>query len=143
KVERGVAKIPTAFTATVGIGRPVIAILGEYDALPELSQDAVAYRKPRVEGANGHACGHHLFGVASLEACVALGEQIKGGQVRGPLRYYSLSCERGGGDGSGRARIAVKCGCHGAAAHAAASPDKGRSALDAVQLTCHAAELLR
>src|SRR6478609_270094 len=66
KVERGVAKIPTAFTATFGSGKPVIGILGEYDALPELAQEAVPFRKPR-DGGNGygHACSHHLFGIAS------------------------------------------------------------------------------
>src|SRR5712691_2557961 len=96
KVERGVAKIPTAFTATIGTGKPVIGILGEFDALPELSQEAVPYRKPRVDGANGHACGHHLFGVASMEACLAIGEQIKAGKIKGTLRYYGCPAEEGG-----------------------------------------------
>src|ERR1051326_8125541 len=80
RVERGVAKIPTAFTATIGSGKPVVAVLAEYDALPELSQDAAPYRKPRVDGGAGHACGHHLFGTAAYAACVALGEQIKDGK---------------------------------------------------------------
>jgi aminobenzoyl-glutamate utilization protein B len=72
KVERGVAKIPTAFVATFGEGKPVIGILGEYDALPELSQAAVPFRKPTEFGNGyGHACGHHLFGVASATAAMA------------------------------------------------------------------------
>src|SRR5213592_1589083 len=77
KVERGVAQIPTAFTATLGSGKPVIGILGEYDALPGLSQEAVPVRRLRAETGYGHGCGHHLFGVASASACLALGEQIK------------------------------------------------------------------
>ena len=78
KVTRGVAKIPTAFTAEFGTGKPVIGILGEFDALPELSQEAVPFRQPRKDGnGNGHACGHHLFGTASLSASIAIAEQIK------------------------------------------------------------------
>src|SRR5262245_7597512 len=61
KVQRGVAKIPTAFTATVGSGKPVIGILGEYDALPGLSQEVVPVRQVRAETTYGHGCGHHLF----------------------------------------------------------------------------------
>lgn len=173
RVERGVAEIPTAFTATIGTGRPVIGILGEFDALPELSQEVAPYRKPRPSGNGyGHACGHHLFGVASMSACLALGEQIKAGRVRGTLRYYGCPAEEGGaakafmvraglfndcaavlhwhpgsanlaGDRSCLARIAVKFRFHGIASHAAGSPEKGRSALDAVELACHASELLR
>jgi aminobenzoyl-glutamate utilization protein B len=172
KVERGVAQIPTAFTATVGSGKPVIGILGEFDALPELSQEAVPFRKPRIDGANGHACGHHLFGVGSMQACLALADQFKAGKITGTLRYYGCPAEEGGsakafmvraglfadcdavlhwhasaanqaGDRSCLARVAVKFRFHGIASHAAGSPEKGRSALDAVQLTCHASELLR
>jgi aminobenzoyl-glutamate utilization protein B len=172
KVERGVAKIPTAFTATIGEGKPVIAILAEYDALPELSQDAVPFRKMRDGGGAGQACGHHLFGVASLSASIALGEQIKAGKINGTLRFYGCPAEEGGaakafmvraglfddcdaalhwhpansnqaGDRSCLARMAVKFRFHGIASHAAASPDRGRSALDAVELTAHASELLR
>ena len=64
RVKHGVAEIPTAFTATYGDGAPVIAILGEYDALPGLSQQALPERLPREGGTYGHACGHHLFGAA-------------------------------------------------------------------------------
>ncbi|MEQ8425224.1 MAG: amidohydrolase, partial [Cyclobacteriaceae bacterium] len=60
KIEKGVAGMPTAFTATYGSGKPVIGILGEYDALPGMSQEAVPERQPRVAGAPGQACGHHL-----------------------------------------------------------------------------------
>ncbi len=172
QVRRGVAQIPTAFTATIGAGKPVIGILGEFDALPGLSQDAVPVRQIRGETGYGHGCGHHLFGVASLEASLALGEQIKAGRIRGTLRYYGCPAEEGGagkvfmaraglfndcdvvlhwhpasqnsaGDISCLARVAVKFRFHGSSAHAAGSPEKGRSALDAVELTNHASELLR
>lgn len=173
KVKRGVAGIPTAFTAEFGSGKPVIGILGEYDALPELSQDTSPVRKPR-EDANsyGHACGHHLFGVASLSATLAIAEQIKAGTITGTVRFYGCPAEEGGaakafmardglfndcdtvlhwhpgsrnqaGDSSCLARIAAKFRFHGTAAHAAGSPEKGRSALDALELTAHATELLR
>lgn len=173
KVKRGVADIPTAFTAEFGSGKPVIGILGEFDALPELSQDAVPFRKPR-DGGNGygHACGHHLFGVASLSAALAIGEQIKTGKLKGTVRFYMCPAEEGGaakvfmaraglfddcdtvlhwhpgnrnsaGDATCLARIAVKFRFHGTAAHAAGSPEKGRSALDALLLTMHAVELMR
>ena len=81
-VKRGVADIPTAFTATFGEGKPVIGIMGEYDALPGLSQQAVPEQLPRAGAAYGHACGHHMFGAASMSAAIALAEQIKSGQIR-------------------------------------------------------------
>ncbi len=172
RVERGVAGIPTAFVATIGSGGPVIGILGEYDALPGLSQQAVPDRQPRPGVASGHGCGHNLFGVASASACLALAEQVRAGKLKGTLRFYGCPAEEGGsakafmvrdhlfddcdavlhwhpssenaiGDVSSQARIAVKFRFHGTASHAAASPDSGRSALDAVALTNHAAELLR
>jgi aminobenzoyl-glutamate utilization protein B len=173
KVERGVAKIPTAFTATFGEGKPVIGILGEYDALPELSQAAVPFRRQTEFGNGyGHACGHHLFGVASATAAMAIAEQIKAGNIKGTVRFYGCPAEEGGaakvfmareglfkdcdvclhwhpssrnaaGDSSCLARIAVKFRFHGKAAHASGSPERGRSALDALTLTMHAVELLR
>lgn len=173
KVKRGVAKIPTAFTATFGEGKPVIGILGEYDALPELAQDVVPFRQPKEGGAGyGQACGHHLFGVASATAAMAVAEQIKAGRIKGTVRFYGCPAEEGGaakvfmardglfkdcdvclhwhpgsrnsaGDQTCLARIAVKFRFHGRAAHAAGAPERGRSALDALVLTMHAVELLR
>ena len=171
-VKRGVADIPTAFTATFGEGKPVIGIMGEYDALPGLSQQAVPEQLPREGATYGHACGHHLFGAASMSAAIALAEQIKAGQIRGTVRFYGCPAEEGGsgktfmlrarlfndcdaalhwhpsgrnsaGDGSCLSRVAVKFRFRGKSAHAAGSPEQGRSALDGVELTCHAAELLR
>jgi aminobenzoyl-glutamate utilization protein B len=172
RVERGVIGIPTAFIATVGSGKPVIAILGEYDALPGLAQETVPERKARPGSAAGHGCGHHLFGVASASASIALAEQLRSGALRGTLRYYGCPAEEGGsakaflvraglfndcdavlhwhpsstnsaGDEASQARIAAKFRFRGKSAHAAGAPEQGRSALDAVELTNHAAELLR
>ncbi len=172
KLERGVAGIPTAFIATIGSGKPLIGILGEYDALPGLSQQAVAERQTRPEISSGHGCGHHLFGVASATASLAVGEQIRSGALKGTLRFYGCPAEEGGsakafmvrshlfddcdavlhwhpssqnmaGDEASQARIAVKFRFHGTSSHAAAAPEMGRSALDALELTNHAAELLR
>ena len=171
-VERGVAEIPTAFTATFGSGSPVIAILGEYDALPGLSQQAVAEQLPRAGATYGHACGHHLFGAASASAAIAIAEQIQNGKLQGTVRFYGCPAEEGGsgktfmvraglfddcdaalhwhpaskntaGDSSCLSRAAVKFRFIGRSAHAAGAPEQGRSALDAVELACHASELLR
>ena len=97
KLARGVAGIPTAFTATYGSGKPVIAILGEYDALPELSQEAVPVRQPRTQGNGyGQACGHHLFGVGSMVAAIAVADEIRAGRLSGTVRYYGCPAEEGG-----------------------------------------------
>jgi len=171
-VRRGVAAIPTAFTATFGEGKPVIGILGEFDALPGLSQQATPRRAPREGVHYGHGCGHHLFGAASMSAAIAIAEQIKAGRLKGTVRFYGCPAEEGGsgkvfmvqaglfqdcdavlhwhpgssnaaGDRSSLARMAVKFRFHGKAAHAAGAPEQGRSALDAVELTNHATQLLR
>ncbi len=172
RIERGVAEIPTAFTATFGEGKPVIGILGEFDALPGLSQEAVPFRQPREGSTYGHACGHHLFGVSSSSAAILLSKLMAERKIPGTIRFYGCPAEEGGsakafmvraglfedcdavlhwhpgstnaaGDRSSLARIAAKFRFHGKAAHAAGSPEQGRSALDAVTLTNHAAELLR
>jgi len=172
-ITRGVADIPTAFTAEYGSGQPVIGILGEFDALPGLSQTDAPERESRGDGNSyGHGCGHHLFGTASASAAIAIAEQIKTGALPGTVRFYGCPAEEGGsakvflveaglfkdcdavvhwhpssknaaGDKSSLARMAVKFRFRGIAAHAAGSPELGRSALDAVELTNHAAQLLR
>ncbi len=171
-IKHGLADIPTAFVATYGEGKPVIGILGEYDALPGMSQAAVPYRQANDGQKYGHACGHHLFGTASALASIAIAEQIKAGTISGTVHYFGCPAEEGGsakafmvrsgvfaqcdtilhwhpssqnsaGDRSSLARIAVKFRFHGKAAHAAGSPEQGRSALDAVELTNHAVQLLR
>lgn len=172
QVERGVAGIPTAFVAEFGQGKPVIGILGEYDALPGVSQQAAPQRAEREAGGYGHACGHHLFGVASASAAIALAEQIEAGDLEGTVRLYGCPAEEGGaakvfmvrdglfddcdavlhwhpssrnaaGDSTCQARIAAKFRYHGRGAHAASAPEQARSALDAVEIANHAAERLR
>ena len=172
EIKQHVADIPTAFTAQYGSGKPVIGILGEFDALQGLSQAAVPFRQPRERVYYGHGCGHHLFGAASASAAIAVAEQIKSGALSGTIRFYGCPAEEGGsakafmvrrglfkdcdavmhwhpsnrnsaGDRSSLARMAVKFRFHGKAAHAAGAPSQGRSALDAVELANHAAELLR
>lgn len=163
-LQKGVAGIPTAFVAscTNGAG-PVIGVLGEFDALPGLSQEAVPFRKPRVAGAPGHGCGHNLLGVAGVAACFALKEALDAGDVKGTLRYYGCPAEEGGAAKGFMAKAGlfddvdvcitwhpdafnstlwanflanyrVGFKFHGKPAHAAADPYNGRSALDAVEL---------
>ena len=172
RVKRGVAEIPTAFVAEFGAGEPVLGILAEFDALPGLSQEAIPERRPRQPGGLGHACGHHLFGVASVTAARAIARRIEAGEIQGTIRLYGCPAEEGGGakvfltraglfrdcaavlhwhpghrnaagDASCLARVSAKFRFHGKAAHAAGAPHEGRSALDAVELMNHAAQLLR
>lgn len=171
-VEEGVAEIPTAFIASHGRGRPVLAILAEFDALPGLSQDTVAERKSRVEGAAGHACGHHLFGTASTAAAIAVKQWLEATGSAGTIRLYGTPAEEGGagkvymvraglfddvdavlawhpGDtndaspGQSLANISAKFRFRGLSSHAAGAPDQGRSALDGVEAMNHMVNLLR
>lgn len=172
QLRRGVADIPTAFIASFGQGKPIIAILGEYDALPGLSQERVPYQKPREEGGNGHGCGHNLLGVASLAAALAVKEAIQAGEVKGTIRFYGCPAEENGSAKTfmvkagvfddvdlslcwhpdiyngivgvnALANIKVNFRFHGIAAHAAYDPYNGRSALDAVELMNVGANYLR
>lgn len=171
-VTTGDAGIPTAIVASYGSGSPIVGILGEFDALPELSQEPVSHRSPVADQDYGHACGHHLFGVGSAAAAIAVAEQIKAGHLRGTIRFYGTPAEEGGsaktfmaraglfdnadvilhwhpsdknsaGDPRNLARIAVKFRFRGRSAHAASAPELGRSALDAVEITNYAAQHLR
>ena len=92
-VARKVANIPTAFTAEYGSGRPIIGILGEFDALPGLSQKAVPHKEPLHESGAGHGCGHNLFGVASLGAAISIKELIEAGNLKGTIRFYGTPAE--------------------------------------------------
>lgn len=168
----GVAGEPTAFVASFGEGKPVIGILGEFDALPGLSQDATPERKPVIPGAPGHACGHNLLGSGAALAAVAVRDYMVRHHVTGTLRYYGTPAEEGGSgkvymlraglfkdvdvvlhwhpadhnavtNGGMLAIIAAKFTYHGIAAHAAVAPDRGRSALDAVMLAGTGVEFLR
>ncbi|WP_437206435.1 amidohydrolase [Planctomicrobium sp. SH664] len=162
-VETGVSNMPTAFVATYGSGSPIIGILAEYDALPELSQQSVPYREPLEEGRPGHGCGHNLLGTASLGAGLALKEAMDKHQLPGTIRIYGTPAEEtligkvymlldgqfddldaclhwhpGGRNaanpGGAKAALSVKFTFHGTASHASGTPTQGRSALDAVEL---------
>src|SRR5215470_13648234 len=93
EVERGVAGMPTAFIASYGQERPIIGILGEFDALPGISQKASPVKEPVEAGAPGHGCGHNLFGVASLGAATAIKELIAAGRLKGTIRFYGTPAE--------------------------------------------------
>ena len=93
KIEKGLAGIPTAFTATYGEGKPVIGIIGEFDALPGLSQTTVPYKNELIEGGAGHGCGHNLFGTASMGAAVAVKELIEKGELKGTIKYFGTPAE--------------------------------------------------
>ena len=172
-VTRGVAGMPTAFTASYGRGAPVIVILGEFDALPGLSQAAgEPALQPVTAGAPGHGCGHNLLGTASAAAAIAAKDWLARSGRAGTLRYYGTPAEEGGGgkvymvlDGlfndvdavvawhpsdensadsaSSLATIAARFRFTGSAAHAAMAPDKGRSALDGLEAFDYMLNLMR
>ncbi len=172
KVEAEVAGIPTAFVATYGSGQPIIGILAEYDALPGLSQQAKPEKIPDPTRENGHACGHHLFGVASVAAGIQLKEMLQKEKRSGTIRVYGTPAEEGGSgkvymvrDGlfddvdvvlhwhpsssntanpsSSLANISAKFRFHGISAHAAGFPERGRSALDGVEAMNMMVNLMR
>lgn len=172
-VQPGVAGMPTAFVASFKNGEgPVLAILAEFDALPGLAQKAVAERAPIAGQIAGHACGHHLFGAASVEAAQALAAWMKANNVPGEIRVYGTPAEEGG---SGKvymvreglfsdvdatlhwhpadansaaqsvslANISGKFRFTGASSHASAAPWRGRSALDGVEVMNVAVNYMR
>ncbi|HET8692467.1 MAG TPA: amidohydrolase [Steroidobacteraceae bacterium] len=171
-VEAGVAGIPTAFVASSGSGKPVIGILAEFDALPGINQDSVPDRKP-IEGKKaGHACGHNLFGTASVSAGIALADWLKESGTKGTIRVYGTPAEEGGsgkvymvraglfndvdavlhwhpsdvnfaGIDRALANKSAKFRFHGLSAHASGAPDKGRSALDGVEALDMMANMMR
>ncbi|HEX9188706.1 MAG TPA: amidohydrolase, partial [Vicinamibacteria bacterium] len=172
RVERGVAGMPTAFVASYGQGRPVIAVLGEYDALPGLSQKAVPQRAALQPDAPGHGCGHNLFGAASLGAAVAVKELIAAGRLAGTVRFYGTPAEEAVGgkiymarEGlfrdvdvavawhpadrtradmtGGQALVDTIVEFQGRTAHAAYDPWNGRSAVDALELFTHGVNMMR
>lgn len=164
RIETGLAGIPTAFMGEAGEGGPVIAILGEFDALPGLSQEAgTATQTPVETGGNGHACGHNLLGSASLLAASAVKDWLATNGLPGRVRYYGCPAEENGSakgflvrDGYfddvdaaicwhpaaftgvtlpfSLACVELEFVFTGRASHAAAAPELGRSALDAVEL---------
>jgi aminobenzoyl-glutamate utilization protein B len=162
-VERGVAGMPTAFVATYGSGKPVISVLGEFDALPGISQKIEPTKNPLIEGAAGHGCGHNLFGAGSLGAAIAIKELIEQGKIKGTIKFFGTPSEEKffgkiwmvnaglwddvdvniswhpGSDTradvqSSLALVDFKVEFFGQAAHASMDPWNGRSASDALEL---------
>lgn len=163
KVERGVAGMPTAFVATYGSGSPVISVLGEFDALPGISQKAQPTKEALNDGAAGHGCGHNLFGAGSLGAAIAIKELIEAGKIKGTVKFMGTPSEEkffgkiwmvreGIWDNvdanvswhpsastkadvqSSLALVDFKIEFFGQAAHASADPWNGRSASDALEI---------
>ncbi|MFC4302180.1 amidohydrolase [Cohnella boryungensis] len=164
-VQRKAGGIPTAVVGSYGQGKPVIAILGEYDALSGLSQHRGEPRPaPRESGGNGHGCGHNLLGTGALAAAVGLRKAMERYGLPGTVRYYGCPAEEGGGgkgymvrnglfrdvdaaltwhpasmnfilSSSTLATCQMYFRFRGRSAHAAGEPHFGRSALDAVELT--------
>lgn len=171
-IKTGVADIPTAFVAEYGSGGPVIGILAEFDALPGVSQKAIPEREAVVEGGAGHACGHHLFGTASVAAGIEIKNWLQATGTAGTVRVYGTPAEEGGGgkiyiaragllddvdavlhwhpgDGntaaaaSSLANKSAKFRFYGEASHAAAAPERGRSALDGVESMNYMVNMMR
>ena len=172
EIQQGVAGIPTAFTATYGEGGPVIGILAEFDALPGISQAASPVRQVLEDKHAGHACGHHLFGAGSAAAAVAVKRWLDAEGVEGTIRLYGTPAEEGGSgkvymvraglfddvdtvlhwhpsdrnSANAETSLANKSArfkFSGVSAHAAASPERGRSALDGVEAMNFMVNMLR
>lgn len=172
RVTRGVASMPTAFVAEFGSGSPVIGIMGEYDALPGVSQKPQATREAFEPGAAGHGCGHNMFGVASLGAATAIKDLIATGRLKGTIMFFGTPAEEAVGgkiymlrdgvmDGvdvmlswhpgdvisadtrSSQALIDFTVEFKGKTAHAAFDPWNGRSASDGLEIFTHAVNLMR
>jgi aminobenzoyl-glutamate utilization protein B len=163
KIEMGLAGMPTAFLATWGRGKPIIGIMGEYDALPGLSQEPVPYKAPLLDGTPGHGCGHNIHGVSGMAGAIAAKIGMEANEVKGTLKYFGCPAEEidigkvfmvrdgifEGVDAclshhpsqintaslrSSTSTIQARFIFKGAASHAAGDPENGRSALDAVEL---------
>jgi len=163
KVKRKIAGMPTAFIAAWGEGKPVIGIMGEYDALPGLSQKKVPWKEPLEPGKPGHGCGHNVHGVSGVAAAIAVKNSMEKHKIKGTIRFFGCPAEENFSgkvfmvrDGyfsdvdavishhpgdmnevslrSSLAVNSVKFHFYGQASHAGDSPEHGRSALDAVEL---------
>ncbi|MEM3040947.1 MAG: M20 family metallopeptidase [Nitrososphaerota archaeon] len=172
RVQRGVAGMPTAFIASFGEGRPIIGILGEYDALPGISQKPIARREPLIEGAPGHGCGHNIHGASGTYGAIAVKVCMEAEGIKGTLKFFGCPAEEtligkvfmareGVFDGldavvshhpgqmnaatliSHNAMNSAKFHFYGKASHAGGAPEQGRSALDAVELMNIGANFLR
>ena len=172
-VERGTCNIETAFAASYGHGRPYIGILAEYDALSGLSQEGgLSERKEKNAGGNGHGCGHNLLGAGVFAAALGIKAYLEQNDVSGTVILYGCPGEEGGAakafmardglwkkldaaltwhpedvnevaTGSSNSCIQTQYKFTGIASHAAGAPEKGRSALDAVELMNIGVQFLR
>ena len=171
-VKMGVADLPTAFIAEYGSGSPIIGIMGEFDALPGLSQKASAVKEELNTGAAGHGCGHNMFGAGSLGAAIAIKELIEAGKIKGTIRFYGTPAEEDVGGKiymaraglfndldvcldwhpgfetmasmqSSQAMVSYLFEFSGKSAHAAYDPWNGNSALDAAELFSTGINFLR
>jgi aminobenzoyl-glutamate utilization protein B len=173
KITKGVAGIPTSFIAEFNNEGPVIGILGEFDALPGLSQTTAPFKEIAINDTNaGHACGHHLFGASSAWAAVAVKDWILSENIKGTIRFYGTPAEEGGSgkvymvreglfddvdivlhwhpddtnSANNRTSNSNKSGkftFKGISAHAAGSPELGRSALDGVEAMNNMVNMMR
>lgn len=172
RIKEGVADMPTAFIAEYGEGAPVIGILAEYDALPELSQEVTGTKKPAKGRTAGHGCGHCALGTGSMGAALALKHVYDKHKLKGTIRVYGTPAEEtligkvymllaglfrdldiclhwhpGNRNrtyySTSKAMVSAKFTFHGIAAHASGSPDKGKSALDGVELMNVGANFMR
>ncbi|MCW4052658.1 MAG: M20 family metallopeptidase [Candidatus Bathyarchaeota archaeon] len=172
KVERGVAGMPTAFVASWGEGKPVVGVMGEYDALPGISQKKVTWEEPLEPGKPGHGCGHNIHGTSGLAAVVAAKNVMEQHKIKGTIRFFGCPAEENFSgkvfmvrDGvfdnvdavishhpndmnavdlrSSLALNSAKFHFYGKASHAGDSPEQGKSALDAIELMNTGVNFLR
>jgi aminobenzoyl-glutamate utilization protein B len=163
RIDMGVAEMPSAFVATWGNGRPVIGIMGEYDALPGISQKKVPYKDPLIEGAPGHGCGHNIHGASGMAAAIATRYVLEEEGLHGTVKFFGTPAEENYSGkvfmvraglfdnveaclshhpstmntarlSSSNAVNGAKFHFYGKTSHAASSPEQGRSALDAIEL---------
>lgn len=172
EITAGVAGMPTAFVATFGEGSPVIGILAEFDALPGISQGASAFREILAGKPNGHACGHHLFGTGSTAAALAVKHWMENNDIKGTIRLYGTPAEEGGSGkvymvkaglfddvdtvlhwhpaarnaanpATSLANKSARFSFKGISSHASAAPERGRSALDGVEVMNYMVNMMR
>ena len=172
EIAAGVAGIPTAFVATFGEGEPVIGILAEFDALPGISQAASSVRQVIDGKPDGHACGHHLFGAGSTAAALAVKHWMENNNVKGTIKLYGTPAEEGGSGkvymvraglfddvdtvlhwhpdslnaanpATSLANKSARFKFTGISSHASAAPERGRSALDGVEVMNYMVNMMR
>lgn len=172
QIRTQVGDVETSFIAEYGFGHPIIGILGEFDALPGLSQEVSPVHQPLVNNGPGHGCGHNLLGTAGVEAVIALKKRMEAEKIPGTIRYYGCAAEEllsgktfmaragafddldcaltwhpGSGNTTSNVRFqalsAIEFYFSGVTAHAGSAPHLGRSALDAVELMNVGANYMR